>query len=147
MVNFLAKFYKTLNTIVDYREIGNNSWFCIEYFILHFDVFYFKIYIYWIFLISLYFIFDILSCLNSYWNPNFAEYVVHLWAFSSPYLRLQCFICFKFVSIRIYWAGSNTKKRRRNFRVYSLYYLFISIIALHRNGIFLKYIYRTVRTR
>lgn len=84
-----------------------------------FDVLYFKIYIYmWAFLIFKYFIFDILSCLNSYWNPNFAEYVILL--VFSTYLLLQCFICFKFVSIRIY-IEQHRKTTEEFSRVFIIY--------------------------
>lgn len=104
-----------------------------------FDVLYFKKYIYiymWAFLIFKYFIFDILSCLNSYWNPNFAEYVILL-AFST-YLLLQCFICFKFVSIRIY-IEQHRKTTEEFSRVFIIY---LFRLLLHIGMEFFWSIYR-----
>lgn len=104
-----------------------------------FDVLYFKIYIYmWAFLIFKYFIFDILSCLNSYWNPNFAEYVILL-AFST-YLLLQCFICFKFVSIRIYIEQH--RKTTEEFSRVLFYIIYLFRLLLHIGMKFFWNIYR-----
>lgn len=104
-----------------------------------FDVLYFKIYIYmWAFLIFKYFIFDILSCLNSYWNPNFAEYVILLVFLT--YLLLQCFICFKFVSIRIYIEQH--RKTTEEFSRVLFYIIYLFRLLLHIGMEFFWNIYR-----
>lgn len=82
--NFLANrkgfFYKT-------RNWEQFAILYVEFVILpDFDVLYFlkNIYIYVQFDIFIYFIFDIfIMFVNSYWNPNFAEYVIHLLTFST----------------------------------------------------------------